>query len=150
MRVHIAGPGLDETMQIPGGDTTGLLPISMVIGEIDDLGNPQVDFGFRFYNSGAFGADYSFLSLDISGVSTSNLQQQLNSLIVTSPVSMAAIPSQEPDATLRTFSEAPPTSALTPQTVRLFLGGFLRGEWIVNFDTPIHSFNLDGRWAIRP
>ncbi|WP_367575243.1 hypothetical protein [Streptomyces griseoaurantiacus] len=137
-------------MHIPGSNTTGLLPIGMSIGEIDSSGNPQVIFKFRFFNSGTFGADFNFISLDVSGISTSNPQQQLNSAIMTSPVSMAAIPSQEPDAALRTFSEAPPTSALTPQTVRLFLGGFLRGEWLVNFETPIHSFNLDGRWAIQP
>ena len=31
--------------------------------------------------------------------------------------------------------------------VRLFVGGFRFAEWIVTFETPVDSFDLDGSWT---
>ncbi|MBL1087934.1 MULTISPECIES: hypothetical protein [Streptomyces] len=131
-------------------DKVGLFPVHMEIEDND--GSPQVRFEFqKFTDTGVpglgstFAGAFNFFSSDVTGISTSNGSQQLDAGILES--SDFPIPGQEPDANLRTFSEAEPTSALEVQSVKLFLGGFLMGTWSVRFETPIHVFNLDGRWA---
>ncbi|MFD8542982.1 hypothetical protein [Streptomyces sp. NPDC059649] len=132
-------------------DKIGLFPVRMEIEDND--GSPRVRFDFeRFVDSGVPGAGstlaaaFSFFSSDVTGVSTSNGSQRLEADVLEG--SDLPIPQQEPDANLRVvLSEAAPTSALETQTVRLALGGFFMGKWSVQFETPIHVFNLDGRWA---
>lgn len=131
-------------------DKVGLFPVRMEIEDND--GSPRIRFDFdQFVDTGVpgagstFAAAFNFFSSDVGGISTSNGSQQLDAGVLES--SDFAIPSQESDANLRTFSAADPTSALQTQSVKLFLGGFLMGKWSVQFETPIHAFNLDGRWA---
>jgi hypothetical protein len=46
--------------------------------------------------------------------------------------------------------EAPPTIPQAEWPVRLFLGGFRFAEWLVTFESPVDSFDLDGLWAAFP
>ncbi|MBF6339720.1 hypothetical protein IU450_28075 [Nocardia abscessus] len=56
------------------------------------------------------------------------------------------------DARLFTLSdeEAPPTIPQPEWPVKLVLGGFAFAQWIVTFNVPVDSFDIDGRWARPP
>ncbi|BDM73993.1 hypothetical protein HEK616_74800 (plasmid) [Streptomyces nigrescens] len=131
-------------------DKVGLFPVRMEIEDVN--GSPQIRFDFqRFIDTGVsglgstFAGAFNFFSSDVTGISTSNSSQQLDAGVLES--SNFPIPPRELDANLRTVSAADPTSALETQNVKLVLGGFSMGQWSVQFETPIHAFNLDGRWA---
>ncbi|MFD9211292.1 hypothetical protein ACFVZM_34050 [Streptomyces sioyaensis] len=126
---------------------TGLIPARMRLDETDEFGNGIARFTFFFYDDGALEASYDFTSLNVSEVSTSGIDQRLDSAIVVTPSSTDSIPLVEKDAGLQTLSDAPPTSALQTQTVSLSLGGDLAGKWTITFEVPIHEFNLDGWWV---
>ncbi|MGC9437979.1 hypothetical protein [Streptomyces sp. WG5] len=117
--------------------------------EIESDANHRVRFRFDEFveipsGGSTFAGSYHFLSADVAGFSTSNPVQRLKADLI--DPSDFPLPASEPDAVLRTVSDAPPTSALQVHHVRLFLGGFRARDWAVRFETPVHAFNLDGRW----
>jgi hypothetical protein len=132
-------------------DRVGFYPGRLEIGVIDDLGNQtvQVDFGMHFDNGAR--KVYQFISVfgdEGPGIVTSNDFQNLAASAVSDQGSTALL--QMTDANLVTITDPPPTIPSSSQTVRLSLGGFVFGVWQVQFDDPVDTFNLDGRWRELP
>ncbi|GAB2836439.1 hypothetical protein GCM10022221_39460 [Actinocorallia aurea] len=126
-------------MQTPNG-SVGFFPWLMTIGD------ETVEFEFSAYDEwSSLKAQYVFRSFD--RVSTSELKQRLSSVIhEEETVDIDHISESALDATLWTFSEAEPTSALATQEVHLDVLGSTIGVWDVKFSTPIHEFKLNGAW----
>jgi hypothetical protein len=134
-------------MHVPS-DKVGLYPVRLVIGELDDLGNPLVKVSFDLHaDDGSLLRGFQFLSVDVSGILTSIADQRLDAQRIGAQGADALLTST--DATLATVSDpdAPATIGLSTQRVRLFLGGFQFAEWQVTFETGIDPFQLDGRWV---
>ncbi|MFE5624611.1 hypothetical protein ACFQ8S_21355 [Streptomyces virginiae] len=127
---------------------TGMVPRRMRLDEMDDAGQAIVKVEFFWYEDGAILANYEFTSLDRDGVSTSVSDQMLVADIEITPSwdDLDPLPDVEEDAGLQTLADADVTSALENQTVSLSLAGALVGKWYVKFESPIHEFNLQGRW----
>ncbi|MFI7296768.1 hypothetical protein [Streptomyces sp. NPDC050121] len=119
-----------------------LLPSDMVI---DDS---SVGFFFNCSDQQPTPARYQFKSFTPGGVLTSE-QMQLLAVNMTrnAPNSRDDIPERVSDAVLETHSDAPATWALADQNIRLWLGGFIVGDWDVTFTAPVEPFRLDGTWT---
>jgi len=134
-------------MHVPS-DRVGLYPVRLVIGDVDDLGNPVVSVLFdQHAGDGSLLRQFQLFSSDLSAIQTSIDDQQLDARRTTEQGADALLSSSA--ATLATVSnpDAPPTIGLSTQTVRLFLDGFQFAEWEVDFETGVDPFRLDGRWV---
>ncbi|MFI5821246.1 hypothetical protein ACIA8I_19375 [Streptomyces rishiriensis] len=132
----------------------GLTPTTLDVNATDQNGNQVTRFGFtRFDDGGNPVEDFWFDHIhgdDGPGVVTSDPFQ---SLFAPQSGDQGALSLLDlPDARLLTLTdeEAPPTIPQPEWPVKLFLGGFVFAQWTLDFNTPVDSFDLDGRWARPP
>ncbi|MFC9659971.1 hypothetical protein ACFVJ5_07000 [Nocardia sp. NPDC127606] len=105
----------------------------------DDRGDPVREYRFDHIQGDG-----------VPGVVTSVDTQGLNGLIVGDQGASSLL--DLADARLFTLSnqEAPPTIPQPDWPIRLVLGGFVFGQWTVRFESPVDSFDIDGRWGLPP
>jgi hypothetical protein len=120
-------------------DQNGVQVTRFTFTRFDDGGNPVEDFFFDHVHGD-----------DGPGVVTSVPAQGL--LVQQSGDQGALSLLDLPDARLFTLAdeEAPPTIPQAEWPVKLVLGGFVFAQWVISFNSPVDSFDLDGRWARPP
>ncbi|MGW7196163.1 hypothetical protein [Streptomyces chryseus] len=131
----------------------GLTPMTLDVNGTDENGNQVTRFAFvRFDDGGNPVEDFWFHHLhgdDGPGVVTSVSPQSMSVQQAGDQGALSLL--DLTDARLLTLvdEEAPPTIPQDGWPVKLFLGGFVFAQWVLLFNAPVDSFDLDGRW-VRP
>jgi hypothetical protein len=110
------------------------------------IGGEAISFEFDFMENGVRQAYFKYRTVDVNGVFTSNLFQNLQATVSVGPTSLGEIPARVTDAVLMTVSETPVTIPMPDHRVRLILQGTLSWERNIHFGAPVSTFRLDGVW----